>query len=159
MTQDVPTRDATRDPFDELLGYHLRRASMRVMADLAGTLAPYDLRPTDASVLFVIAGQPGVTQSQIGRALAIKRANMVPIIAMLESRGIVEREPVDGRSQGLVLTPAGQALHDRAIATVRDHEERTFGAIDPAVRETLAAAMRVLWREEQCPLPSNSPST
>ncbi len=148
MTDSAPLADTAGDPFDQLLGYHLRRASVRTMADLAEALAPYDLRPTEASVLFVIAGQPGITQSQIGRALAVKRANMVPIIAMLESRGVLDREPVDGRSQGLVLTPAGQALHERAIAAVRDHEERMFGALDPATRDILGAAMRAVWRDD-----------
>jgi len=51
------------DPFDDLLGYHLRRASVVAMADLAEALAPLKLKPAHASILFVVASNAGVTQS------------------------------------------------------------------------------------------------
>jgi DNA-binding MarR family transcriptional regulator len=134
------------DPFDELLGYHLRRLSVLVMADLAATLAPFGLKPAEASVLFMI-GQGGVkTQSDIGRALGIQRANMAPLIAGLIKRGLLVRERVDGRSQALTLSAAGFEICQKAWAATKAHEDRMFGTLSDPEREALLARVRGLWR-------------
>jgi DNA-binding MarR family transcriptional regulator len=133
------------DPFDELLGYHLRRLSQLVMADLAERMDALGLRPTDASVLFVIAGTPGATQSDIGRMLGIKRANMAPLIAGLEARGLVSRSAVDGRSQALRLTPDGEVMRIQARAAVVANERRSFGALPDGERHGLVETVRSMW--------------
>src|ERR1700685_109043 len=111
------------DVFGQLLGYHLRRLSVMVMADLTKSLSPLGLKPADASILFVIAAKPGITQSDIGKVLGILRANMAPLIAGLVTQGLIEREPVDGRSQALRLSAAGQSLCRQAQSATRSHEK------------------------------------
>jgi DNA-binding MarR family transcriptional regulator len=133
------------DPFDELLGYHLRRLSQLVMGDLAERLESLELRPTEASVLFVIAATPGATQSDIGRMLGIKRANMAPMIASLESRGLVSRSAVDGRSQALRLTAEGESMRARARNATRENERRSFASLPEAERVALVGQLRALW--------------
>src|ERR1700753_2223817 len=96
-----PPAPTLADPLAELLGYHLRRLSVRVMTDLGRSLAPLDLNPADASGLLMIDANPGITQSEVGKAIGVLRANMAPLVADLVSRGLVEREPVDGRSNAL----------------------------------------------------------
>ena len=75
------------------LGYQLRRASAVMMADLSRELADMDLRPAEVTTLLVIAENPDCSQTEVGQALAIKRANMVPIISRLMERGLVARRP------------------------------------------------------------------
>ena len=55
-------------------------------------------------------------QSYLGRALGIKRANLVPLLASLQARGLVGRRAVDGdrRAAALHLAPDGAALLRRA---------------------------------------------
>jgi DNA-binding MarR family transcriptional regulator len=134
------------DPFGSLLGYHLRRASVAVMADLAAALAPLELSPVEASVLFVIGAAGGVTQAEIGRRLGIARANMAPLMARLIQTGLVGREAVDGRSQALTLTPGGRAIHDHARAAARAHEARLFGGFTSAERAKILVRLRELWQ-------------
>jgi len=131
--------------FDTLLGYQIRRLSLVVMADLAEALAPLGLRPAEASVLIAIHANAGLTQSELGRMLGIKRANMAPLIAGLESRAAVSRDAVDGRSQALHLTEDGKALHAQALAATRAHEERCFGAVSDVDRLRLCGALNQLW--------------
>jgi DNA-binding MarR family transcriptional regulator len=135
------------DPFAELLGYQLRRLSQLVMADLAERMDPLNLRPTEASVLYVIAATPGATQSDIGRMLGIKRANMAPLIAGLEARGLVSRQAVDGRSQALRLTPEGETIRARASNATRENERRCFASLPEADRNELTAKLRGLWEK------------
>jgi DNA-binding MarR family transcriptional regulator len=135
------------DPFAELLGYHLRRLSQLVMGDLAERLDALELRPTEASVLFVIAATPGVTQSDIGRMLGIKRANMAPMVAALEARGLVSRSAVDGRSQALRLTADGESMRARARNATRENERRSFASLSDAERAALIGRLQGLWEK------------
>ena len=131
--------------FDTLLGYQIRRLSLVVMADLAEGLAPLGLRPAEASVLIAIEANAGMTQSELGRMLGIKRANMAPLIAGLESRAAVSRDAVDGRSQALRLTAEGKALHAQALAATRAHEQRCFGTLADADHVSLCRDLNQLW--------------
>ena len=103
------------NPLEGLVGYHLRRAANAMLVDLARRIEPLGLTLTEMSVVQLIAANPGIRQSEIGKALAIKRANMAPIIAALESRGHVSRVALDGRSQGLNLTDSGEAVVRRLM--------------------------------------------
>ncbi len=106
------------------LGYQLRRASAVMMADLSRELADLDLRPAEVTTLLVIAENPECSQTEVGQALAIKRANMVPIISRLMERGLVERRRIDGRSHALTLTVQGRAFAKDAQDRIDRHEAR-----------------------------------
>ena len=134
------------DPFAQLLGYHLRRLSVLVMNDLSQALAPLALKPADVSVLITVAAHAGITQSNIGRLLGMRRANLTPLITALERRGLIDRKPVDGRSQGLDLATKGQVICRQAQTITRRHEERLFGSIPVAERGRLIAQLRALWQ-------------
>jgi DNA-binding MarR family transcriptional regulator len=97
------------DPLTPLPGYLLRRAANAMMAELATCLAPLDLRISDATVLLLIADRRDMTSSEIGKVLDIQRANMVPLLYRLETAGLILREPIDRKSQAIVLTDAGLA--------------------------------------------------
>ena len=99
---------------DGQLGYVLRRASMAMMADLVARLRPIGLSVGEASFLLLIGANPGCRQSDVGRALAIKRANLTPLVARMKARDLVHDAPIDGRSRSLTLTEPGMALCDRA---------------------------------------------
>jgi len=137
---------APRDPLDSLLGYNLRRLSVATMADFAESLRPLGLKPAGASVLFIVGSNPGITQSDAGRLLGVRRANMVPLVAALTKRALLERERRDGRSQGLQLSAAGRALHRRAWNVATTHEDKLFGTLSPAARLRMIAQLRVLWK-------------
>ena len=141
---DTPRLDT---PLDRRLGYQLRRASAAVLADLARSLGDLDLKPTEASVLLVIGGDSGITQSEIGRLLAIQRANMAPIAAMLTKRGLVERTRADGRSQGLRLSEAGAATAAEVEQRIDAHEARFLPDLPPQDRAALVALLRRIWSE------------
>jgi DNA-binding MarR family transcriptional regulator len=133
------------NPLDVLLGYQLRRASAAILADLTHALEEVALTPTEASVLLLIGYNPGITQSEIGRTLAIQRANMAPIAAMLTERGLLARSQADGRSQGLVLKRAGVALADRVRAIIAAHETKFLPELSDEERLALIGVLRRVW--------------
>ncbi len=130
-------------PLDALLGYRLRRASMVMMADLLTALQPLGLSAGEASLLFVIGANPGCTQSEVGRTLDIKRANMTPLVGRMKARGLIADTPIDGRSRGLTLTPQGRALQDEALEHIGISERRRRESLGIDEAALFAALRRI----------------
>ncbi|WP_298171123.1 MarR family transcriptional regulator [Novosphingobium sp.] len=129
---------------DKLLGYQMRRATAVLMADFVRTLSDFDMRPAEVTTLLVIAENPDCSQSEVGEAIAIKRANMVPIIARLIERGLVARTRVDGRSLALRVTDKGAEHAAEAWRRIAEHEARFRDRLTPEELETVLAALPVL---------------
>lgn len=133
------------NPIEDHLGYQLRRASALVMATLAERLAELRLTIVETSVLVLIDRNPGIFQSEIGRLLGIKRANVAPLAASLERRGLVSRSSGEGRLVGLSVTDEGTRIAARAEAIMRDNDDRLFGAMTAEARATIHASLDALW--------------
>jgi DNA-binding MarR family transcriptional regulator len=132
------------DPMSDYPAYLLRRASAMAMGRLAAHLKALRLNPTDATVLNVIDANPNLKQSEIGRMLDIARANMAPLISRLAERDLIERQPVDGRSHGLILSRAGRALIPRIKSAFAEHEDALMKDIPASQRRAFVAALRAM---------------
>jgi DNA-binding MarR family transcriptional regulator len=112
--------DASQEPrkspdltfLDNLVGYQLRRAHGLQIQRFTSVFGPLNIRPVQLSILGLIHYNPGLRQSELGRALDIKRANIVTLLDELEQRKLVTREPAhaDRRSHVLRLTAQGRQL-------------------------------------------------
>lgn len=109
------TTDLPANPLTEYPGYALRRAANAMMGDLAARLGEIDMRISEASVMLLIGERTDKTSADIGKTLDIQRANMVPLLARLEMAGLIDRVPIDRKSQAIVLTPTGK----KRLITVR----------------------------------------
>ncbi len=138
----------TDEALNGLLGYRLRRAWMTVQADLAETLKPFELRMITFSALVLVEGNPGLSQAQLARLMAVERPNLVQIVDELEKRGLVMRKRAqdDRRAYALDVTCAGRALCGRALAAVRDHEARLFCGLSDADLSVVEAALAIVRR-------------
>jgi len=136
------------DPLQDYPGYLLRRASAVAMADLSKRLSALDLRPSEATVLLTIDTNPNATLSDIGLLLEIASPNMAPLIARLEGRSLIAREPVDGRSHALSLAPRGRAMTDQIRKIVAEHEAALLDKIPAATRGAFLKGLRAIWKGE-----------
>ena len=136
------------DPLNQLPGYVLRRASIATMGRLHDHLAVHDLRATEASLIMLIGDREGVTQSEAGRVLGIKRANMVPLTAKLDARGILTRTQMDGRSQGLALTKSGSVILRQVRAAIAKHEDETMARVPEDLRAHVIPILTAIWGQE-----------
>ena len=134
------------DPLIRFPGYALRRAANATAAELSARLAALDLRQSDASMLMLVASTPGATSSALGRALGIERANMVPLLKRLEEAGLIEREAIDGKSQGLRLTPAGLRRLAEARKIIEAFEAELLARVPAEHRDHLLPALNAIWR-------------
>jgi len=124
---------------DELIGYHLRRASAVLATDFARMLEGTDMRQVLFGILSIVRENPGINQGAVGRTLGIQRANMVGPVNDLAERGLIERkaDKEDRRAFSLALTPKGEALFDDVLARIRAHEEAMLADLSTAERATL----------------------
>lgn len=134
--------DTLTDPLEDKLGYQLRRATLVTITALTEAYEALDLKMSEAIILRFVAANPGCNQSAIGRALGVKRTNMVPIVAGLEARGLLLRPPADGRSNALHLTEAGQTLLGKVEKASAGIEERFYGDVPAALRAELIELCR-----------------
>ncbi len=139
----VPGQAGKRGPLTSYVGYALRRAQLRVFGDFIAELAELELRPAQFSVLTLIDANPGIVQARVGESLEIKKANLVPLLNRLAARGLLRRVALDGRSNGLHLTPEGRRLIQRAR---RRNDAANARSMDRLSEAELKRLLDMLWR-------------
>lgn len=140
-----PNTPVTHHLLRQFVGYKLKRVYMHLRDDLAQTLEPMGLRIGTFSALGVVMESAGMSQTQLGRELNIKRSGVVVLVDELEQMGAIERQPVesDRRAYALHVTPAGRALWERAESAAIAHEDRLLADVP---QEELDALHRLLSR-------------
>jgi DNA-binding MarR family transcriptional regulator len=71
---------------------------------------------------------------------------MVPLLKKLEDAGLIERAPIDGKSQGLSLTDAGVARLAGAREVIDAFEAGLLARVPEKHRAHLLPALDALWR-------------
>lgn len=132
------------DTLAGLPGYTLRRAANAMMDELGKRLGKVGLRVSDASVLLLVGARRDMTSSEIGKVLDIQRANMVPLLARLETAGLIAREPIDRKSLAIQLTPQGLARLGEVRAITGKFEADLMARIPAAHREHFLPALLAL---------------
>jgi DNA-binding MarR family transcriptional regulator len=121
------------------VGYFLRRLQVAVFKDFIETLAPFDLRPAQYSVLVVIAANRGRSQAAIGKTLNVERARLARMLHELERRRWIERRSAadDGRRHSLFLTPTGEKALAQIKRLAAQHERQIVKLIGAGRRTQL----------------------
>ncbi len=148
MKTPKPRREPTSAPkgereidlgfLDRHIAFNLRLAqdaSFRYFARISGV--PH-LKPGRFALMLVIHNNPGMTQVELGRAIARDKSTVTPLVQELQRHGLVERQAseVDRRQITLRLTPAGEEAleglrrhaleHDRALVRIVGEKKAEF---------------------------------
>ncbi|HEY0212110.1 MAG TPA: MarR family transcriptional regulator [Paenirhodobacter sp.] len=153
MTSEASNRRPTHETalrLPDLVGYHLRRASVFDLQGAVAALDPTGLRTVPMSVLLAIVEAPGISSADICRALGIQRANIVPILTDLDKRGLFLREadPSDNRVQRLYPTRKGEEEAARAFALIAAHEDRMLARLSAEERAQLRHLLAKIWQHD-----------
>jgi len=148
---DETSNDLDEDALDAQIGYNLRRASALALNDFAVEMAEAALRPVTYAMLALIDERPGIRAAELCRLLGMKSANMAPLLAELEERGLIERDDhaEDRRVQELSLTEAARDAMPAWRRQVRRHEDRFLHRLTSKERATLLRLLRLIWVDEQ----------
>ena len=128
---------------DDLLGYAVRRAQIRLYEDFIASLAPWGITPPRFSAMVIVSRNPGLKLTQLARIMGIARSGSVILVDALEDLGYVQRLPVpeDRRAFSLTLTPKGRTDLVAISAAVRAHDERMARMLTPDEKTALRALL------------------
>lgn len=129
---------------ETFVGYNLRRAAAKQRERFRSVFGPYDIRPVQLTVLALLDANASLRQAAIGKALDMKRANVVTLLSELEARALVVRKPSkdDRRSQIVSLTASGKALTAKLLALHAKLEADLARALGQAELERLVELLR-----------------
>ncbi|MEE4464973.1 MarR family transcriptional regulator [Azotobacter chroococcum] len=133
---------------DELIGYALRRAQLKVFQHLVSRLGVFDLRPAQFTALAIIEHNPGLMQADLARALAIEPPQAVVLLNKLESRGLAVRvrcKP-DKRSYGIFLSKAGETLLRELREVAAQSDLDATAALSAEERQQLIGLLHKIYR-------------
>jgi DNA-binding MarR family transcriptional regulator len=110
----------------DYIGFHLRMAQDASFRAFARHTGVPDLKPGRFAAMTVISSNPGITQAELGRAIARDKSSVTPLIQELESRGLVgrRRSSSDRRSISLSLTATGEETLRRLMAHAVEHDRK-----------------------------------
>ena len=145
---DALGAEADSTGLDNLIGYALRRAQIKVFQHFVEQLAEYDLRPAQFSALAIIAQNPGPTQTELAKALAIEPPQVVQMVNKLEKAGLALRirSKADKRSYGLYLSKAGEKLLARLQEVAASSDEASTASLDNVERAELLRLLQKVYR-------------
>jgi DNA-binding MarR family transcriptional regulator len=130
-----------------LVGYNCRRAYLNIMPVFEKRMAKYQLRPVDLSVLSLLKANPNINQKRLSEAVNVSPPNLAILLDKLEQRGLLlrQRNPLDRRSQTLVLTPEGLSTCTKAEKTAAELELAATAALTDDERAQLIALLQKIF--------------
>jgi DNA-binding MarR family transcriptional regulator len=133
---------------ENFVGFQIRKLSTLLINILGETLASENFRVSEAVVLYKIAENPGITASEIGRSLGMKRSNITPIVSRFKQLGMLEVAEIDGRSTALKVSELGQERFDRVRTIIEEHDRKYFAGLEESEFDQLK---NLLKKVKVCP--------
>ncbi|WP_116865807.1 MarR family winged helix-turn-helix transcriptional regulator [Pseudomonas syringae] len=146
--QAAEARLPTDSALDDLIGYAMRRAQLKLFQNLIGRLSAHDLRPAQFSALAIIEQNPGLMQADLAKALAIEPPQVVPLLNKLEERALAVRvrcKP-DKRSYGIFLSKSGETLLRELKQIAVDSDLESTAALDQKERQDLLRLLKKVYQ-------------
>ena len=120
--------------------YAVKQVELAVRAHLDALLRPAGLTTTQYTALSVLGRRNGLTGAQLARSSFVTAQSMQDVVAALENRALVHKEPDPANRRRLLirLTEDGRAT----LASVRD----AVDALDTSMTQALTADERQAFR-------------
>ena len=135
---------------EEDFAYLLVQLGFHVARQFSERLAPLDLEPRHAGLLFRLAANAGQSQQATGELLGLNPTRMVFLVDELERRGLVDRRrnAADRRSYALYLTAQGRDKLRQVRASGNRHQDEIGASLTRDERVQLASLLRRLAAEQ-----------
>lgn len=100
------------------LCFPLYACSREIVKKYGPYLEEIDLTYTQYVAMMVMWEHKSITSKEMGRILHLDSGTLTPLLKKMEGKGLIERcrMPEDERNLLVTLTPAGDALKDKALS-------------------------------------------
>ncbi len=140
--------ETRQDPVDygilsEFVGMHLRAAYEAAYGDFVSILGEDAMPPGYFTILTLIVRNPGINQTELGRAARRDKSSVTKALRYMEDHGLIERTRLDHDRRNYVssVTEAGRAKQARMEVKGRQHLARLSKTIDMD-RQALISVLR-----------------
>ena len=125
------------------VGYLVKTTQSLLRLRMEESLKPQGVTVSHYSCLFRLQQQPGISASELARAVFMTRQSMNELLQTLLDRGLVERPAVaaSGRALPVSLTAAGRSALAEAQEAVDAVEQRMLAGLSDADKTALAASL------------------
>lgn len=146
--QEAADQPLNQEVLLSLVGYNCRRAYLSIMPLFHERMNEFDLRAVDFSVLSLLNANPNITQKRLSNAINVSPPNLAILLDRLETRGLLlrQRNPLDKRSQTLILTTEGARLAAQAEKKVSALEAEATSALSDAERAQLLTLLQKIFQ-------------
>lgn len=120
-------------PFSiRLMRGFVRRESQRIFDEVG-------LLPGDASVMAILALNPGITQTRLCDALLLKKPQAAVILRGMADNGLIARKESseDRRINTIRLTKKGEKMWERLRERIDEHNELILSPLSASERQSL----------------------
>jgi DNA-binding MarR family transcriptional regulator len=131
--------------------YLLKRAELAVRGCMEVALAEFDLTPAQFMVLFRIRDRTDFSAAALAREIGVRPQTLITLLAPLQRRGILEREPSPAHRRILHnrLTPAGKKLVASALRVAGQVEADLLASIDDKKLTVFQEVLTSLWERAE----------
>jgi DNA-binding MarR family transcriptional regulator len=149
--QEAAGQPLNQDLLLSLVGYNCRRAYLTIIPHFDARMKKFDLRAVDFSVLSLVNANPNMTQKRLSQAVNVSPPNLATLLDKLEERGLImrQRNPLDKRSQTLILSPEGTRLCSRAEKTVSELESDATSMLNEKERSQLLHLLQKIFLPQE----------
>ncbi|MFI9046888.1 MarR family winged helix-turn-helix transcriptional regulator [Streptomyces sp. NPDC053427] len=126
-------------PVEEYLCTRIKRAEQALMAHHEAVLRGHGLTMTQYTVLLALSREGGMSAAQVARSCGVTQQSMATVLANMESKGLIRRDPSPVHAKVQIATPTedGRAVLDRAYDEVIVLERALTAAFTPAEHASL----------------------
>jgi len=146
----VPLAVAASQSAEELdryfVGLALKRAQHELRLAINAELAALDTNISQLNVLFFIRRHPGVSSADLARLSFLTPQTLGQQLIQMQKRGLVKREPGEGRKIRHSLTKAGEKLLDAGSQKVREVDTHVLSDFDDDAVAALLDAFQTIER-------------
>jgi DNA-binding MarR family transcriptional regulator len=122
-------------PLESIAGFHVHRAAVTTAQTFETHIGKtFGLRKVEFSLLMLLLSNEALAPKRLSRALSVTAPNLTLLLDRLQDRGLLTRvpNPLDGRSQNVVLTPEGRSLATQAAEASKTMELEIQGRLSSA---------------------------
>lgn len=129
----------------DVIGFNLRLAQDASFRTFARHTGEAHLKPGRFAALMVIHNNPGLTQMDLGRAIARDKSSVTPLIQELQRHGLVERRQskTDRRRVTLKLTRAGEKATRMLLGHAMEHDRKLDAIVGDRKAEFIALLKKI----------------
>jgi DNA-binding MarR family transcriptional regulator len=133
-------------PVGESVGYELKKAATTLRSAMDTALRPLNLTVPQYACLEVLQQRPGLSGSELARAVFVSRQSMNLVLKGLEDRGLLFRPavPDHGKALPTELTAAGRERLLAAGEALSVVEDRMLAALTPSAQRRLRADLAAI---------------